>query len=278
MYSQIELLLSTPESREELLRLIKHGLQTGADFKGLHIDYAHVLLLQADWLGITQLMPGGTNILEASGWLTSLASGRPVNARREPIPWLTYPAIDFLDSVVKSDWLVFEWGAGNSTRWWSKRVHHVYSMESNAEWCDEVKSGLAGNVTLSHRDRGDEYVDFIGSFEDNSFDVIVIDADHRNNCAKAAVPKLKDNGFIVFDNSDSADFDEGVSFLCKSGLYRLDFWGLIPSYLYKNCTSVFFRDPEVLRTNQLPSRHESSVGMSCAQACSRPQENEGVNS
>ena len=267
MIAQIEELVRDGKTNEAC-NLIKQALKSGIDFQGRHITCAHALLCNSDWQEITSLLPKDTNSFVSSGWLTSVSSGRPVNAQGEPIPWLTYSAIDFLDLIVKPDWLVFEWGAGNSTRWWANKISHVYAMESNAAWFNEVKANLPENSTIFHKTSEEEYVNFINTFEDNFFDVIVIDADFRNQCAKVSVPKLKHNGFIVFDNSDVTDYDEGVLFLNNQGFYRIDFWGLIPSYLYKNCTSIFYRNPEIFKNLALPSIHNSSVGVSCAQACS----------
>lgn len=33
------------------------------------------------------------------------------------LPWFSYPSIDFLDSYVKPDMRVFEWGVGGSNLW-----------------------------------------------------------------------------------------------------------------------------------------------------------------
>ena len=46
------------------------------------------------------------------GWLKSWWRGRPVDAAGKPLPWLTYPAIDFISQFDFSDAIVFEWGSG----------------------------------------------------------------------------------------------------------------------------------------------------------------------
>jgi tetratricopeptide (TPR) repeat protein len=47
----------------------------------------------------------------------------------------------------------------------------------------------------------------------------------------------------------------------------LDFWGLIPSHIYKNCTSILLKNSGILQSlSGLPSEHRSSVGISCGQA------------
>ena len=241
------------------------AISKGLPLEGLNINLANILLLSADWKEIDSLLVRGTNTLSTSGWLNSIQTRRPVDYEGNPIPWYTYPAIDFLDSVVNSDWSVFEWGCGNSTLWWAARVERVISVEDDQQWYQDVKSIIPENVTISLY-REPAYHDCILEYPDQFFDAIVVDGSYRNESAINAVSKIKHGGIIVFDNSDNPEFDRSQIFLAEAGFYRLDFWGLIPSYLYKNCTSIYFRNPELLKAGVLPFKHRSSVGMSCQQA------------
>ena len=45
-----------------------------------------------------------------------------LDAGQSPIPWYTYPAIEFLNQIDFSVKSVFEFGSGNSTRYWAKRA------------------------------------------------------------------------------------------------------------------------------------------------------------
>lgn len=109
------------------------------------------------------------------------------------------------------------------------------------------------------------YIQHIHS-HDHAFDVIVIDGDFRNECAGEAVKKLSPFGFIIFDNSDRLAYQSGVAFLRDQGFLEIDFYGMIPSYLYKNCTTVFFKDPAFLRPCVHPVDHQSCVGITQSQA------------
>jgi hypothetical protein len=99
-----------------------------------------------------------------------------------------------------------------------------------------------------------------------ALDIVVIDGERRNECARIAPKHVAPSGLIVFDNSDRESFSEGVRYLSGSGWLRVDFFGPIASYLYKNCTSVFFRDTAWLTRGSLPARHRGSLGPSCSQA------------
>ena len=250
-------------------RLVRESLSRGgAELRDIRVLSAHLLFQATPWDEISALLPPDTNGVVTSGLLNSVRKGRPLNAQDEPIPWFTYPAIDFLDGVVRPEWTVFEWGSGNSTLWWAARTAHVVSVEDDAAWYAEVVKQVRPNSASLFK-QGSDYFDAIRAYSDASFDVIVIDGSSRNDCARVAPDKLKPGGIIVFDNADGSEFDAGQQTLIDQGFYRIDFWGPIPSYLYKNCTSVFFKDPELLRRTAVPSVHRSSVGISCFQAMNR---------
>ncbi len=62
------------------------------------------------------------------GWLRALRDGRPIDANGQPLPWLTYPCIDFLRSLDLRDKSVFEWGCGHSTLFFAERANRVVSI------------------------------------------------------------------------------------------------------------------------------------------------------
>jgi len=86
--------------------------------------------------GILQL---NNAILFHYGWLRSLRSGKPVDAEGNPLPWITYPCIDFLKQFDYSNKSVFEWGSGQSTLFWSARAKRVVSVEADPVWVERVK-------------------------------------------------------------------------------------------------------------------------------------------
>jgi hypothetical protein len=71
-----------------------------------------------------------------------------VDASGDPLPWITYPAIDFLSQFDFSEASVFEWGSGFSTLWWSKRCKQIASVESNSPWAPYIKRLLPPSVEL----------------------------------------------------------------------------------------------------------------------------------
>lgn len=247
------------------VKKIQVALEAGITIAPHHIGFAHKLLLGAQWTTISTLLPMGTNFFVTSGWLKSILKSRPVNNQDKPVPWFTYPAIDFLDGIVETDWNVLEYGSGNSTLWWANLVRKITAIEDNKAWYEEVRQQLPENADIHLFEDKQAYVSGVSSLDDK-YDVIVVDGSHRNECANAGLPYLKENGIIIFDNSDVVAHQPAQQHLKEMGFYRLDFWGLIPSYLYKNCTSIYFKDPSILLPRTLPHQHISSVGLSCSQA------------
>ena len=248
--------------------MTRKALQEDASIaaEGRNITLAHFLSLGADWPFISRLLPPRTNMFETTGWLNSLYSGRPVNETGQPIPWYTYPAIDFLEPRISPDWRVFEWGSGNSTLWWAQRVTSVHAVESDPNWYQEIKKNQSENVIIELKTDEESYTQVIKNSPFGPFDVIVIDGAYRVSCARVAIECINPGGIIIYDNSDSKLQTEGVQFLGDQGWDRIDFFGLIPSYLYKNCTSIFFRDNSFLKRAPVPNQMTLSAGVSCFQA------------
>ena len=65
-----------------------------------------------------------------------------------PIPWFTYPAIDYIRQLDLSEKTIFEWGAGFSTLFWSSRAKSVISVETDPLWYSLLKPQLASNCEL----------------------------------------------------------------------------------------------------------------------------------
>lgn len=181
------------------------------------------------------------------GWYRSVELRMPVDNDGEPLPWYTYPLIQFLEPRVGSGWNVFEFGSGNSTLWWSKRVASVMSCEHDPEWFGQMEGKFPPNVTYRLH-RLTDADDYIGGAKvtEGPYDCIVIDGRERTQCAKRALSALSANGIFVWDNSDREQYAEGYAFLLEQGFRRIDFWGFGPLNSEPWCTSVFYRQNNCL--------------------------------
>jgi hypothetical protein len=188
-----------------------------------------------------------TTSLRTGYWRSAIA-GRPVDRRGQPVPWLTYPAINFLASLDLKSARVLEYGAGNSTLWFAERCRSVVSYEDHPEWARIVRQKLNGrsNVTVIESA-------LVPPAPDGVFDLALIDGLHRAEAAALARGAVAPDGLIVFDNSEG-DWGDALSHL--AGFMRVDFWGLSPSNWRQHCTSIFFRENcRFLRNQGSPTLH-----------------------
>jgi hypothetical protein len=170
------------------------------------------------------------------GHLKSAATYRSVDAAGNPLPWITYPAIEFLKQLDLSHKSIFEYGCGGSTVFWSRLARRVDSVEDNEEWCREVRAALATNCTLSLELRPADYVNAVA--RGGPYDIIVIDGHSRVKCSEVAPSHLKPGGFIILDNSDW--FPDASANLRQARLIEVDMAGMAPISDFVSTTSFYF--------------------------------------
>ena len=170
----------------------------------------------------------------------SVKSQRAVDAAGNPLPWYTYPAIEFLRQLDFSDRTVFEYGAGMSTIFWAGKAKSVVSVEDDEQWCATLKARLPPNAELIHEPDLSRFPDAITAR--GPFDVIVVDGPARGRtrlkCCHAAIPRLRDGGLIILDNSDW--LPESAKTLRGYGLLEVDMTGFAPICGHVQTTSLFF--------------------------------------
>lgn len=187
-----------------------------------------------------------TGYLKEKEWLQSVLK-KESSILGNPIPWFTYPAIDFLDERIKNNLDVLEFGSGNSTLWFAKRAKSVLSIESNQIWFDKIKSLVPSNsrLLLNCVDNENHYHRIINKIDDK-FDIVLVDAIDRVNCMISSVKLLRSGGIIILDNSDRSLYNDGMNFLIKNNFKKIDFWGMAPIVLSKSCTTIFYKSNNCL--------------------------------
>lgn len=169
------------------------------------------------------------------------------------LPWFSYGAIDFLESHLRPDMTVYEYGSGGSTLFFARRTATVVSVENDADWLAAVderlhREGLA-NVELKHasfdspgEDRFAESP-FAQALPHIPADVVVVDSydydvwtrrPRRPQLMPGARVRVKPGGIVVLD--DSWRYPE---LWCNDPSART-FRGLGPARLPVTSTTVFF--------------------------------------
>jgi hypothetical protein len=152
------------------------------------------------------------------------------------LPWLTYPAIEYIKQLDLSDKTVFEYGSGYSTLFWANRCKRVVSVEDDNSWYERMSLKIPKNVDYILAKTEDDYVNAIEGRAEK-FDVIVNDGIYRLRCAATSTPKLAHDGFIILDNSEWCV--KTAAFYRDAGLIEVDMAGFGPINDYPWMTSFF---------------------------------------
>jgi len=171
-----------------------------------------------------------------------------------PIPWYTYPTIDFLAQRNFEDRNVLEFGGGQSTLWWSMRARSVLTIEDNSDWYAWLNSQIGANVALHH-------IPFTGATETitavrkvidahpiRTFDVIIIDGHLRRIGTELAFSYLAPSGALLIDDSEKYGYDKIRYRDCR----RVDFYGFAPGVILRRCTSLVFVEDCFLLKADIP--------------------------
>ena len=192
-------------------------------------------------LALARLLPH----MRQSGWLKSIQTRQAVDENGKPVPWISYPAINFLSGRVRREFEVFEYGSGNSTLWWAMNAGRIVSCEHDEVWYSQLKERIPEGVTYVHEPlEGGRYPSSIKNY--GYFDIVMIDGRERVECSNHAITQLKDGGVIVFDNSDRERYQPAFDLFGHSGFKRLDFMGIGPISQKPISTSIFYRSSNCL--------------------------------
>jgi len=189
-----------------------------------------------------------------------IISQRPGTASHEEgIPSIPLEAISWMESFLKKDMKVFEWGSGGSTIFIAQRVRELVSIEHDVKWYDIVSQLikryeisncklLLKNPQFINNQLGRNEVKFlpdylacekggqgfyfetycraIESYPNEYFDLVFIDGMARQSCITHALKKIKPEGFLMLDDTYKKEY-ASVEQLLKRWK-RKDFFGFKP--------------------------------------------------
>lgn len=181
--------------------------------------------------------------LNEIGWFESFKALKSIDGNGNPLPWFSYPFIDFLTPRITKDLVVFEFGSGNSTLFFADKVRKVISIEHNKDWYHIVSKTKPSNVELvqAETDSIKDYLQYFINLNDKP-DIVIVDGLHRNECLIKACDNLSSNGVIILDDSERHEYKIGIESITGRGFKGLEFWGISPGYLYRKSTTVFYRN------------------------------------
>lgn len=177
-------------------------------------------------------------LMDMQGYGRSVSERSCVRPDGSPIPWITYPAIEYLSLLDFSKCSVFEYGSGNSTLFWSQRARSVVSVESNPTWHAKISAGAPQNCEIKLETDEGKYINAIGS-EPERYDVVIVDGLARTETVRMAARAVTRTGMIVVD--DVAFLPSSAEYLRDSGFIELIFSGFSPISQHASSTGVYLR-------------------------------------
>lgn len=180
----------------------------------------------------------------STGYFRSAFKMAAVSKNGQPLPWYTYPSIEFLKYRNYQNKIILEFGGGQSSLWWACRAKQVVTLEGDEAWYEEIRDRMPNNVELcyvSMENKEMNISDVTRTLEDkkySKYDVIIIDGLYRYEMIPIALRYLADDGILVCDNAEGYGFYEGLK---ESGLCRVDFFGNAPGVVLPHATSIYFR-------------------------------------
>lgn len=212
-------------------------------------------------------MPGAlirnpASLRDAPEWAMSLSRGR--NPLDDGRPWLPFTARRWLCEHLDDESKVFEYGSGGSTLFLARISSRVTSVEHDPEWFALVARALAATGLDSYRhilhqpqpgavgsDDGqyrsgrsefagqtfERYVASIDMHPDRSLDLVIVDGRARLACMERCLPKIREGGHLMLDNSERDEYLPAFSRL--AAYRRTDFEGLAPYRTYQWRTSTW---------------------------------------
>lgn len=196
---------------------------------------------------ISLLSFGVKGYLAEIGWFVAYKNKASVDSNNQPIPWFTYSFIDFLQDRLNTDLHIFEFGSGNSTRYFAQKCASITSVEHDKEWYATGLKNMPKNADIQYYplDCNGDYCRAAKKSE-KKYDIIIVDGRDRVNCCKQSIGALTHEGIIILDDSERDKYQEARRILVENGFKEISFSGISPGYFYRKATSVFYKDGNCL--------------------------------
>ncbi|WP_299463155.1 FkbM family methyltransferase [uncultured Microscilla sp.] len=206
------------------------------------------VIKQFVWKILNVLGIGGTvhlhlqSGLKDDGWFVSFKKKQAVDKNNQPLPWYTYSFIKFLEPRLNKNLNVFEYGCGNSTRWYAQLTQKVTSVEHNKTWFDKIKGQLPDNASVLFKTLkdGESYERAVAQ-NNMLYHLIVVDGRKRNKSVKQSIEWLTNDGVLILDNSERDAYQESFDLLKAKGFKHISFWGMLPIVAHNSCSTIFYR-------------------------------------
>ncbi len=180
------------------------------------------------------------------GWKNSFLENFAQDSNHQPLPWMTYPFIEFISQKLQKNHEIFEFGCGSSTLFFAKRVKKIITLESDKKWLEimrikalELALDNIEFVLIEDAQENESYQNYVKNCCRQKFDFIIVDSLKRFECSKNSFNCLKENGALILDDSERLNYQKIFEFMQQNGFKRQDFTGIAPGQFRLKNTSFF---------------------------------------
>lgn len=209
---------------------------------------------------------------ERTQWVQTIGSPRLGDIELKGVyPWFAFQSIRHIESLLRPDMKIVEYGGGYSTLWWASRVSSVTTVERSKEWSDEIQRSLhkhhLKNVELrtfdkfpdvsegelesnydSLRPLVDEYIGS-SNVPEYSCDVLVVDDVFRNAVVEGALNLVKPGGLLILDDSERERHKPVMERMLLNGWSCAHFFGAAPYHFHEKQTTIWSKPKERVGTS-----------------------------
>lgn len=178
-------------------------------------------------------------IVFKKGLIFSVRKRSPQLRDGTPIPWVTHSFLDYVSRLNLKNMKMIEFGSGNSTIFFAKRVRDLVSYEHDLTYISLLRNQYNYRGKIIHVDH--QYAGVLSDFE---ADIVFIDGLDRNGLLKTLLKFISSNSqnipqIVMIDNPDFID-QNILSELVNSGFMRIDFYGFVSANFNEGISSLFF--------------------------------------
>ena len=155
-------------------------------------------------------------------------------------PLISKSTLSSIENYLDKQTVMLEIGSGNSTLYFSKRVQHLFSLENNKEWFDEVNQQTINQDNITYKIKKSnfknydqstpgkeqtkemfkDYLDYLelSNFNNKQLDIVFNDGQVRRICNLKVFNILKDDGYLIihdFFNNSNLNIEWNLRLLLK---------------------------------------------------------------
>lgn len=134
--------------------------------------------------------------------ITPIENWRTLDADGRLMPWYTRPCLEWLITLPLKKMTVFEYGCGDSSKWFIDNARASSGVDHNERWIPYEDGYWCTQNKV-------EYINSPAHIEGNwdGYEIVVVDGLYRDDCAEYALKCLKKGGYLIADNFEQASAD-----------------------------------------------------------------------